>query len=111
MGGDYYWSTSLGQVHLAGVTIETGNCSAIIDTGTSLLVGPSAVVDKIYELADAWQAAGGSCDDLSQLPDLRFTLDGKDFSLPPEAYMGEMTGDPNEDLAKYMPRFYDKQKE
>jgi hypothetical protein len=127
--GDSYWSGSLGQVHLAGgnirgqnaskklkklaeKTIDLGcsdaNCSAIVDTGTSLLVAPSAVVDAIYDLADEWEAAGGSCDDLSQLPELRFTINGVQLSLPPEAYMGEVNGDAYDGLSKYMPRFFNK---
>merc|ERR1719343_1962667 len=100
-------------MNLANGTVELGcqktKCSAIVDTGTSLLVAPSKVVDSIYDLADAWEAAGGTCDDLSDLPELRFTLGGLDFSLPPEAYMGEVSGDSYDDLRKYMPRFYDRQ--
>jgi len=122
--GDYYWSAELGDVTLLHGTvpenatskqseslskpIELGctqkKCSAIVDTGTSLIVAPTSVVDKVYDLADAWENAGGTCDDLGKLPHFRFTMNGAHFSLPPEAYMGLVDGSLHESLKDYMPR-------
>jgi len=120
--GDFYWSAQLGQVQLANATAAQNtsakvksavgnrvlgcsdhNCSAIIDTGTSLLVVPSTVTEEVYDLIDTWMDAGGSCDDIRGLPDLHFQLNGLQFTLPPESYIGEVVGDFSDDLSTFMP--------
>jgi len=127
--GESYWSAALSSVALKNASVPENatakqtkvlsksmplgcskhKCSAIVDTGTSLIVGPAESVYAIYDLADEWEAAGGSCDDLSKLPELQFQLNGKDFSLPPESYMGVVSGQMYDDLAKSMPRLSRKQ--
>lgn len=103
VAGDIYWSVNLTKV-TTGLsvskqdtkrkTIACGKetCSAIIDTGTSLLAAPTDVVEKISTAVEDWASEGGTCDDVSKLPDLQFYLNDQLFSLPPESYVGEATG-------------------
>lgn len=122
--GDVYWSLNLTNVKFdavpngegtkkkkaKGVDIGCGNetCSAVIDTGTSLITAPTKMAEKVFEVVHEWLEAGGSCDDLSGLPDLEFRMNGKPFSLPPEAYVGTLQGEPHEDLKGFMPHLYQK---
>jgi hypothetical protein len=123
--GDIYWSANmtgvqLGRAHLEddaskamkkaakkkhiGCTDES--CSAVIDTGTSLIVAPTEMAQQVFEAMQQWIEAGGTCDDLSQLPDLEFMLNGHPFTLPPEAYIGSMDGDLGADMKGFMPHLY-----
>eukprot|EP00401_Gymnodinium_catenatum_P006397 CAMPEP_0117485538 /NCGR_PEP_ID=MMETSP0784-20121206/15017_1 /TAXON_ID=39447 /ORGANISM="" /LENGTH=541 /DNA_ID=CAMNT_0005280129 /DNA_START=75 /DNA_END=1700 /DNA_ORIENTATION=- len=120
--GEYYWSASLGRVrfdiasmkHIYGLPMQANstidcadaNCSAVIDTGTSLLVAPSDFVQSVYNFVDAWALEGGTCDDISKLPDLHFNLNGVPFSLPAESYVGQIEGDIYDEVAKFMPMLF-----
>jgi len=59
-------------------------CSALMDSGTSLLSVPTGIVDK---LLIAVQKLHTNCSNIADLPHLEFELDGELFSLPPDAYI------------------------
>jgi len=61
-------------------------CGAVIDSGTSLLVIPSHAISRMNE---ALQMANLDCESLHEFPSLVLTLDGIEFSLPPDAYMSQ----------------------
>merc|ERR1719198_1417744 len=82
------------------------SCSAVVDTGTSLIVAPTDMAGKIFDAMREWIEAGGTCDDLSKLPNLEFNLNGKPFSLPPDLYVGTLEGELGEDLRGFMPHLY-----
>jgi hypothetical protein len=117
--GDLYWSAPMTNVNVdmalvtttkkKGGTKDTGtvslgckeeNCSAVVDTGTSLIVAPNGVWERLYELLDIWISEGGDCDDLSKFPDLEFELNGHAFSLPPDGYIGYIDGEEYDGLTK-----------
>lgn len=58
-------------------------CSAVIDSGTSLLVAPETAVDFLEE---AIQMVNHDCNGLQDLPSLVLTIDGHEFIMPPDAY-------------------------
>lgn len=67
-------------------------CSAIIDSGTSLIAGPFLEVLRFNSRIGAHPLPGGQfiledCGDVSQLPDLRFVIQGREFVLRPEDYL------------------------
>jgi len=54
---------------------------------------------------DTWVSEGGTCDDLSRLPDLEFELGGVKLSLPAETYIGQAYGEIAEDISAFMPNY------
>jgi len=61
-------------------------CSALLDSGTSLLVMPASM---IYRIQTAMEALGVNCSDLGKLPDLVITLGDVTLSLPPDSYLAK----------------------
>eukprot|EP00927_Polykrikos_kofoidii_P003295 TRINITY_DN11311_c0_g1_i2.p1 TRINITY_DN11311_c0_g1~~TRINITY_DN11311_c0_g1_i2.p1 ORF type:complete len:482 (-),score=68.38 TRINITY_DN11311_c0_g1_i2:110-1501(-) len=67
------------------VSLGCDDCSAIVDSGTSLLMVPTDVYNSVVqELA----GIGADCESMHLLPDLVFRLGETEFSLPPSAYIG-----------------------
>lgn len=86
---DFRLTNSFGSPILAGAfTGCQPSCGAVIDTGTSLLSPPKEVIEQISEMLDKGDIK--DCSDMSKFPTLSFTLGDKEFSLPPEAYIGEV---------------------
>ncbi len=55
-------------------------CSAIVDSGTSLLVGPSQYVDQIIS---AVGTVNQDCSNWQQLPNVEFTINGQQYAITP----------------------------
>lgn len=82
-----YWTVDLTSIHVAGSSSswECGFlCSAIVDTGTSLIVGPKTGMNQI--LSDVGKI-DGNCDNRNSLKDIVFSISGQDFSLPSSTYV------------------------
>lgn len=62
-------------------------CGAVIDTGTSLITPPIEVTNAIR--TELMNGNIQDCSDLSKFPTLKFNFLGKEFSLPPEAYIAD----------------------
>uniref|UniRef100_A0A2K6JPD9 Cathepsin D n=1 Tax=Rhinopithecus bieti TaxID=61621 RepID=A0A2K6JPD9_RHIBE len=85
------FSFYLNRVEVAsGLTLCKEGCEAIVDTGTSLMVGP---VDEVRELQKAIGAVPliqGEymipCEKVSTLPAITLKLGGKGYKLSPEDY-------------------------
>ncbi|XP_044115893.1 cathepsin D [Neovison vison] len=86
-----YWQVHMEQVDVgSSLTLCKGGCEAIVDTGTSLIVGP---VDEVRELQKAIGAVPliqGEymipCEKVSTLPEVTLTLGGKPYKLSSEDY-------------------------
>lgn len=88
---DTYWETSLHAVQYGSMT-SARTAKAIVDTGTSVLAGPSSEVREIARLAGAIPVAGTGeyiidCAAVDKLPDLKLTLSGVAFSLSGPEYV------------------------
>jgi hypothetical protein len=106
--GKHTWSVGLTGVRLTrpGLFTETklgcyeeGACSALVDSGTSLLAVPRPVINKVQDLVSKMHVG---CQDLSSLPNLVFEMGGKLFSLPPDAYVAEVEGKVPEHLQSFV---------
>jgi len=78
-----YWEVELDGVKLGSDSMSTTK-KAIIDSGTSLLAGPTAEVNAIAAKLGATSVAGGKAWGVNcsqELPDFIFTVGGKDWVL------------------------------
>merc|ERR1719421_819872 len=80
-----YW-----QVEMEDITIRNerqslchGNCQVAVDTGTSLMAGPTEIINAIT----AKVVVKNDCSNYKQLPDLGFIVGGHILNLKPEDYV------------------------
>ncbi|CAM9556089.1 unnamed protein product [Ectocarpus sp. 4 AP-2014] len=83
-----YWQIDMDNVDVSGSSV-TSVKSAILDSGTSLLVGPKEDVKKIASKVGAISFMNGEylmpCS--SDLPPLTFTIGGKEYTLEGDEYV------------------------
>jgi hypothetical protein len=65
-----------------------GQCQVAVDTGTSMLAGPSDLVDKLNNLVNAKD----DCSNFDQLPKLGFQIGDTVLNLKPDDYMDKSAG-------------------
>ncbi|NXH29374.1 CATD protein, partial [Myiagra hebetior] len=87
-----YWQIHMDGVDVAnGVSVCQGGCEAIVDTGTSLITGPTKEVKKIQEAIGAKPLVKGEyvvpCDSVPTLPNITMVLGGKGYQLTGEQYI------------------------
>ncbi|NP_001072055.1 nothepsin [Takifugu rubripes] len=94
-----YWQIKVDSVAVQGVdTFCPEGCQAIVDTGTSLIAGPTRDILRLQQLIGATPTNIGvvtDCVRLSSLPRVTFVLGGEEYTLTPERYIRrvEMLGD------------------
>ncbi|XP_070220145.1 chymosin isoform X2 [Bos mutus] len=91
------FSVYMDSVTISGVVVACeGGCQAILDTGTSKLVGPSSDILNIQQAIGATQNQYGEfdidCDNLSYMPTVVFEINGKMYPLTPSAYTSQDQG-------------------
>ncbi|PIO27453.1 hypothetical protein AB205_0189340 [Aquarana catesbeiana] len=87
-----YWQITVDSISIGGQVIAcSGSCSAIVDTGTSLLAGPSTPIANIQYYIGANQDSNGqyviNCNNISNMPTVVFTINGVQYPLPASAYV------------------------
>ncbi|NXR38495.1 CATE protein, partial [Zosterops hypoxanthus] len=92
-----YWQIQLDNIQLGGtVTFCANGCQAIVDTGTSLIAGPTKDIKKLQNLIGAVSVDGEyavECSNLDVMPDLTFTINGLPYTLSAQAYTLVESGD------------------
>ena len=87
---DTYWETRLDGLSVGGVP-ATNVTKAVFDTGTSLLAGPVAEVQKIAAQVGAVPLIEGEytvdCSKVASMPDITITVGGADFVLTAKDYV------------------------
>lgn len=86
-----YWEITLDGLQYGSTQyVPTGGQNAIVDSGTSILTGPSDVVKSIAESIGAKMVVANeymvACD-APNLPNLDFTINGNVYSLAPSDYL------------------------
>ncbi|CAM1509095.1 Fc.00g028340.m01.CDS01 [Cosmosporella sp. VM-42] len=91
-----YWEVDLDAIAFGDEVAEMENTGAILDTGTSLNVLPSALAELLNKEIGAKKGYNGQytvdCAKRDTLPDITFTLSGSNYSLPASDYILEVSG-------------------
>lgn len=96
-----FWMTTLTDVRLGSTPVacsKVGDCGAVLDSGTSLISTPSEARETMLDLIEKLAV---DCDNLAELPELHFKLDGVDHSLPPDSYIGRVRGSSAQGVQEY----------
>jgi cathepsin D len=92
-----YWEILMDNISSGGETMGCdGSCTAIVDTGSSLLVGPTAQTNAINKMLGGIPVGTTGeyiimCNLIDTMPDIDFVLGGKTFTLSPRDYVLEVT--------------------
>jgi len=94
-----YWEITMDSMSTEadGTVGCEGSCTAIVDTGSSLLVGPTSETNAINKMIGAVEMIPGTgqffidCNQVSSLPAIDFTIGGKAFTLQGVDYILEVT--------------------
>jgi hypothetical protein len=85
-----YWEIDLSGLTVGTTSYVSSNVNAIVDSGTSILTGPSEVVASIAKSLGAKEIIAGeymlACK-YDTLPNMDFLIDGKTYSLSPQDYL------------------------
>uniref|UniRef100_A0A8C2ZP32 Nothepsin n=1 Tax=Cyclopterus lumpus TaxID=8103 RepID=A0A8C2ZP32_CYCLU len=87
-----YWQIKMESVVVQGaMTLCPRGCQAIVDTGTSLIAGPTADIINLHQLIGATPTNIGefliNCARMSSLPHVTFVLGGTEYTLTAERYV------------------------
>merc|ERR1719487_1514504 len=80
-----YWQVSIDDITFDNVPkgLCGDGCEVAVDTGTSMLAGPSDLVDKLSNMV----AAKSDCSNFNSLPKLGFQIGDRVLNLKPDDYM------------------------
>ncbi|XP_078076718.1 cathepsin D-like [Mustelus asterias] len=87
-----YWQVKMDKIAIGDtLNLCKGGCSAIVDTGTSLITGPTEEVIALQKSIGAVALTQGEykvdCDKVASLPPINFILGGRSFTLTGEQYI------------------------
>ena len=80
-----YWQVSIDDITFDNQPkgLCSGGCEVAVDTGTSMLAGPSDLVDRLSSMVNAKE----DCSNFESLPKLGFQIGEKVLNLKPDDYM------------------------
>jgi len=85
-----YWQIEVDQLKIGNNAISQ-KINAIVDTGTSLLTGPTQEIERIQKAIGATSFISGEylidCNRISSLPDVDFVINGKTYTLTGADYV------------------------
>merc|ERR1711957_34366 len=80
-----YWQLGMEDIYIDGQKMnlcKSGNCKLVIDSGTSIITGPSEDLKKVLSKIKL-----ENCDDFSYLPELAIKIDNQKYVLNPQDYI------------------------
>lgn len=80
-----YWQVGMHDITIANKNLNLckGNCQVAVDTGTSLMAGPTDIVNDLIDKL----AVANNCSNYHQLPTLGFIVGNHILNLTPEDYV------------------------
>jgi len=88
-----YWQVAIDDITFNNEPRQlcggSGGCQVAVDTGTSMLAGPSDLVDKLSSMVNA----KSDCSNFDSLPKLGFQIGNKVLNLKPDDYMDKSASD------------------
>ncbi|OWK17241.1 PAG2 [Cervus elaphus hippelaphus] len=85
-----FWQIAMDRISINGTVVACSwGCQALVDTGTTMLMGPSDAVTKIDRFLQPKPSEDSKipCNLTSTLPPIIFTINGIDYPVPAQAYM------------------------
>ncbi|KAF4797536.1 Pepsin A [Turdus rufiventris] len=93
LSAETYWQIAMESVSFNGAPVACSlGCQAIVDTGTTLLAVPIRAFRTLMRLLGANSSGEISCEAVSNLPSLIFHIHGREFPVPPRAYVLRSNG-------------------
>ena len=75
---EYYWTVKADKILVGGEDIGVcRNCRVVVDTGTSLITGPSKELMTLLSKIKV----DDRCSNMNELPAITFVIDGIDYTL------------------------------
>ncbi|XP_029559789.1 pepsin A [Salmo trutta] len=95
LSSQMYWQITVDSVTVNGQIVAcNGGCQAIVDTGTSNIVGPQADISSMASAVGAYSANGDNvvnCNSINNMPAMVFHIHGQAFTLPASTYVRQST--------------------
>jgi len=89
-----YWRVAVDSISMGAYT--SGPTDAIVDSGTSLIAGPTADISAIASHIGAKRTITGQytidCDKVDDIPEIGWTLDGTEYTVPGKKLVLESAG-------------------
>lgn len=83
LSDETYWRIDLDEIKMGDFVV--GKTDAIVDSGTSLIVGPSKAIHSIANKIGASPTITGQytvdCEKLDSIPDITWTINGKEYTV------------------------------
>ncbi|CAH8548697.1 unnamed protein product [Schistosoma margrebowiei] len=90
---NYMWTIQMLSLQINGINF-CNICSAVIDTGTSFIIGPNEQVERINSLLHVFHIFGEKyidCGRIDMLPSIEFIFHRKKYILKPQHYVVKET--------------------
>jgi len=86
-----YWQFTVDTIEVNAEKFST-HFEAIADTGTSLITGPTEIVDRLNKAIDAYKNPMNGqwmvdCKNIEKMPEITFKIAGKKFTLTADQYV------------------------
>jgi len=86
-----YWQVGMDSMIVGETKVCEGGCQVIIDSGTSLIAGPTSETDKINQAIGAIPFINGEylvvCKRIPEMPNIDITMNGIKYTLTPDDYV------------------------